>query len=186
MHCLDHPGLPRVAQERASVVQWARLSHSWHLAPRALTCDRVPPQTWPGLDCSRELSHLQNVTCILIPTRFCCLQATANHFCVVPGHLGFTVARTTSASTFKPKLQYEPSSFRDQFPSQVKQALCRTQEKAPGMQCNDFRPKAQDQNKLCPELRGTSTVSTTLCATAAASISSVLVRKTIPFKRDCS
>lgn len=52
---------------------------------------------------------------------------------------------------------------------------------------HDFRPKAQHENELlCPELRGTSVVSTTLSALAAAAMSSVLVRKTIPFKRDCS
>lgn len=85
----------------------------------------VPPQTWPGLGCSRELSHLLNATHIPISTRFCCLQPTATHFCLAPGHLGFTGARTASTS----KLQHEPSSFRHQLPSQMKQALCRTQEK---------------------------------------------------------
>lgn len=48
---------------------------------------------------------------------------------------------------------------------------------------HDFRPKAQDENELlCPELRGTSTVSTTLCVLAAAAISSVLVEKQFPSK----
>lgn len=92
------------------------------------------------------------------------------------------------------QFQDEPSSFRHQFSSQVKQTLCRTQEKASqgtrGVMteaAHDFRPKAQDEDKLlCPELRSISTVSITQCALAAVAISSVLLRKTIPFKRHCS
>lgn len=123
-HSQGDPWLPGVAQEGA------RLAHSWHLPPEhcCLARDRVPPQTWPGLGCSRELSHLQNATLIPISTRFCCLQPTATHFCLVPGHPGLTEARTTSAPTFKP--QHDHSSFRHLLPPQMKQALCRTQEKA--------------------------------------------------------
>lgn len=48
---------------------------------------------------------------------------------------------------------------------------------------HDFRAKAQDENELlCPELGGTSTVSTKLCVLAPAAISSVLVEKQFPSK----